>query len=114
MFKLGQSDRYSYPVNVEIVGDGGARQVFTFDAVFRRLSADEYAAMMRRARDGEIDDITIARDVLWGWDKVVDDAGEKLAFSETNRDVLLNVWPVLPALMAAFLESNTPKGKTKN
>lgn len=114
MIKLGQSDRYSYPVKVAIVGDGGRRQEFGFDATFKRLSREEYAAVMSRARAGEIDDLVIARDALIGWWGVVDDAGEPLPFSETTRDALLNVWPVLPAVIEAFVEANSPKGRAKN
>lgn len=114
MIKLGQSDRYTYPVKVGIVGDGGLRQEFTFDAIFKRLSREEYAAVMSRARAGEIDDLDIARDVLLGWGRVVDESDEPLPFSEGNRDALLDVWPVLPAVVEAFVEANSPKGRAKN
>ena len=114
MFKIGQTDRFTYPVNVEIVGDGGKRQNFGFDATFKRLSRDEFQAMMKAAQDGSLDDMQVAGDVLLGWRGVQDEHGNDLPFSEDARAALLNTWPVLPAIMSAFLEAHTPKGKAKN
>lgn len=114
MFKLGQSDRFSYPVAVEIPGDGGKRISYTFDAVFKRLSREEFVDITSRAQAGEINDAALVRDVLLGWKGIQDDAGADLPFSEDNRDLVLNVWPVLPAVVAAFIEAHTPKGKAKN
>ena len=114
MFKIGQTDRFTYPVHVEISGDGGKRQTHTFDATFKRLSREEFQAMMKAAQEGSLEDASVAADVLLGWKGVQDEHGGDLPFSEENRDALLNVWPVLPAVMSAFIEAHTPTGRAKN
>lgn len=114
MFKIGLSDRFTYPVNVEVVGDGGKRSTYTFDAVFKRLSRDEIIEVTTRARDGESDDLALVRDVLLGWKGIQDDDGAELPFSEENRERVLSAWPVLPSVVAAFIEATSPKGKAKN
>lgn len=114
MFKIGQTDRFSYPVHVEIPGDGGKRVSYSFDAVFRRLSRDEFVDLTSRAQAGETSDSALVRDVLLGWKGIQDADGAELPFSEENRELVLNVWPVLPAVVAAFIEAHTPKGKAKN
>jgi hypothetical protein len=114
MFKLGQTDRFSYPVTVDLPGDGGKRQTYTFDAIFRRLSRDEFLAVTTRAQAGELDDAQLVRDVLLGWKGIQDEHGQELPFSEQAREQVLDVWPVLPAVVTAFVESHTPKGRAKN
>lgn len=114
MFKIGQTDRFSYPVSVDIPADGGKRTTYTFDAIFRRLSRDEFVDLTTRAQAGETNDAALVRDVLLGWKGVQDAEGGELPFSEENRELVLNVWPVLPAVVAAFIEAHTPKGKAKN
>lgn len=114
MLKIGQSDRFTYPVAVEIPVDGGKRQTHTFDAVFLRLDRERFQDVISRAQSGELDDVSLIRGVLLGWNGVLDEHGQPLEFSEHNRDLLLNAWPVLPAVVSAFIEANTPKGRAKN
>ena len=68
MFKIGQTDRFSYPVSVDIPADGGKRTTYTFDAIFRRLSRDEFVDLTTRAQAGETNDAALVRDVLLGLD----------------------------------------------
>lgn len=114
MFKLGFADRFTYPVSFEVVSDGGKRNKFSFDAVLKRPSREEYQAYIKAAVDGEKSDLDIAREVLLGWKGVQDENGDDLPFSETARDNVLNITPVLPAVIDAFMESNSGKGRTKN
>jgi len=114
MFKLGKSDSFTYPVKVEIPDEAGRTRTESFDGLFRRASREEFQATMERAKSGELEDLTLARDVLIGWRGVQDEEGKELPFSDANREVLLNVWPVLPAVVAAWLEAHSPKGRAKN
>lgn len=114
MFKIGQTDRFSYPVKVDIVGDGGKRNSYSFDAVFKRLSREEFSALAKSAAAGERDDLSVASEVMIGWKGIQDDDGNDLPFSETNFALVMGVWPVLPCVVAAFMESHTPKGREKN
>lgn len=114
MFKLGKSDRFLYPVKVEIPGEDGRTRTESFDALFRRASREEFQAKMEDAKTGELDDLTLAREVLLGWRGVQDEDGRELEFSATNCELLLNVWPVCPAVVQAWLEAHSPKGRAKN
>jgi len=114
MFKIGQTDRFSYPVSVEIPGDNGKRQNYTFDAIFKRISREEFVDITTRATAGELKDPDLVADVLLGWRGIQDEDGNDLPFSEANREMVLNIWPVMPAVVSAFLESQTPKGRAKN
>lgn len=114
MFKIGQTDRFTYPVSVEVVGDNGKRSSYSFDAVFKRLSNDEFVEVSRSAKMGDLPDIDLVRDVLIGWKGIQDEDGNDMPFTEANRDLVLNIWPVTPSIVTAFLEANTPKGRSKN
>lgn len=97
-----------------MTSDGGKRQTHTFDAIFRRLSRAEFQDVLARAQAGELSDIDIANDVLIGWKGIQDEGGDDLPYSEAARDEVLNVWPVLPAVVAAFIEAHSAKGRAKN
>jgi hypothetical protein len=114
MFKIAQSDRFTFPVPVEIVGDNGRRITQTFDATFKRLTQPEFKQLMQRAQANEIDDLAIAADVLLGWRGIQAEDGTDMPFSDENREKLLQIWPVLPAVVSAFIESHGPKAKAKN
>lgn len=45
---------------------------------------------------------------------VMRDIGQELAFSAAARDALLDIWPVLPAVVSAFIEAHSPEGRAKN
>lgn len=114
MFRLGQSNQFSYPVNVEIVGDGGVRKTHTFTAQYKRIDRDEFDAIVDQVRAGELKDRDLVDRVLVGWKDVQDEDGNELPYGDAGKEALYSVLPVLPAIAAAFLEANTPKGRAKN
>lgn len=114
MFRLGQTSQFSYPVNVEIVGDSGIRKTHTFTAVFRRIERDEFDDLVERVRAGEVKDRDVVDRVLLDWRDVEDADGNALACDHAGKAQLFSVLPVVPAIAAAFLEANTPKGRAKN
>lgn len=114
MLRLGASDRFWYPVRVEIVDADGVRRVHEFGALFRRLGRSDFERLMRRVRDGDLTDDALARDVLLGWRGVQDESGAEVPFSPEARERLLDLWPVLPALIQAFVEAHSPEGRRKN
>lgn len=113
MFKTDQSASYTWPVAVDMPGDGGKRATHKFDAQFKRLSQSEIESLMRRVNSGETGDGALLAEVLLGWKGVQDEDGAELPFSEGNREKLLNVYPVRPAVVAAFFDS-IRTGREKN
>lgn len=114
MLKLGASDRFWYPVRVEIIDDDGVRRPHEFRALFRRYGRSDFERLMRMVREGEITDDALARDVLLGWQGVQDETGAEVPFSVEARERLLDLWPVLPAIIQAFVEAHSPEGRRKN
>jgi hypothetical protein len=114
MLKLGASDRFWYPVRVEILDDDGVRRPHEFRALFRRHGRSGFERLMEKVRASEITDDALARDVLLGWQGVQDESGADIAFSPEARERLLDLWPVLPAIIQAFIEAHSPEGRRKN
>lgn len=114
MLKIGQEDSFWYPVKVEIVCDGGRRNHYTFQAKFKRFKRDRFVSITERAATKELGDEELMRDVLLDWRDIEGEDGVPLPFNEGTRDQLLNMWPVLPALVEAFFDSHTPGAARKN
>ncbi len=114
MIRIGASDAFWYPVRVAMVGDDGRRVEHEFKARFKRLSRSDFAALIERLGAGAVDDLSLVREALLDWRDVQNEAGEALEFTPAHRDALLEVWPVLPALAAAYIEAHTPEGRRKN
>jgi hypothetical protein len=124
-FVLKQSATYSWPVPFKVPTDGGKYEKQTFDAEFKRLPQSrineiqtEVQARIRSAEKGEafesdISDISIADEVLAGWNGVVDDEGEEVPFSATSKAQLLNIPGLAGSIIEAYFESVAGK-KLKN
>lgn len=114
MFRLSQSDRFWYPVHVDLVEEDGQRKTHRFDVLFRRMRRSEFQETVRRIESGELTDEHLVHDVLLGWRGVQDSNGHDLEITEENKAKLLDVWPVLPAIAAAFIEAHSLEGLEKN
>lgn len=108
-FKIAQSETYTDTV---IVIMPGSRVKNSFDVEFKRLPQSEVDALMKRIREGDMTDTDLCRDVIVGWRGVSDEAGE-LPYSETNRDKLLEVFPVPRSIVECFF-SGISGAKQKN
>ena len=113
MFKIGSKDQYSWPVKVELAADGGKTEKQTFDAVFKRLPQSEVESLGDKLRNDEIKEAALIEEILVGWKGVQDSDGNDLPFSETNRDFLMDVFPVRGCVITAWLES-LKVGRAKN
>ncbi|MEW6314129.1 MAG: phage tail assembly chaperone [Pseudomonadota bacterium] len=109
MFKVTQSPTYLHPVTVVFPG---SKAKHVFDAEFRRLSQDEIASLFDRAKRGELDDKSLAREVMAGWKGVSDDNGE-MYFSASSLETLLAIFPIPSAIVEAFFDS-LKRGREKN
>jgi len=97
--------------------DGGKREKATFSAVFKRLSQSrineiqtEVQRRVKAAEAGEdvrgsISDVSLADEILVGWEGIVDGDGEPVPFSQASKAMLLDVPMMAPALINAFFES---------
>lgn len=105
MFKLSQSQDYTWPVTVNMPQDGGKFAKETFDARFRRVAQERIDELRLQSESGEkMNDSAIVREVLVGWSGITDD-GQDLPFSPANLDRLLSLHGVASAIVVAWLES---------
>lgn len=111
-FILDQTPTYTWPVKIELPGNGGKTDVSTFEAVFLRVKQEKLKELLNTQHE---DAKAFARQVLVGWGdgEVSVDGKAPLAYSEANRETLLDVQLVAMAVVRAFIESVT-LGKAKN
>jgi len=105
MFKLDLSPTYKYPVNLELVDADGRPVKRSFEASFARLDQTEIDELLDGARAGEVKDLQICERVLVGWSGIQDGDGNAIEFSPEARARLLNVHPVRPSVVVAWMES---------
>ena len=120
-FVLSKSDTYDWPVRITLATDGGKRTVETLDVNFRRLPQSRITELVKQARAAELgrdddvvmDDREAAREIIDGWDGVVDDAGKPVPYSEAALVQLLEIPTVAGQIVTAWFES-LKEGKRKN
>ena len=123
-FILKQSSSYSWPVTIRMPADGGKREKQSFEAEFKRLPQSRIAEiqamaqkLVKAAEAGEqldgISDVSVADEVLVGWSGILDEDGEEVPYSETNKAILLEVPLMAASLVQAYFASLTDE-KRKN
>jgi hypothetical protein len=104
VFKLKQSDSYSWPVKVQLPASGGSHEDHTFDAEFKRVSQTRIKLLAEQIENRDISDQDLCKEILLGWNGIQDE-GKEIPFSETARNQLLDIQCVAGAIVAAFFES---------
>ncbi len=126
MFILDQSDSYLWPVSIELP-ENGRKKAFTFDAEFLRLPEQQCFELRQQyfevltnqqkllsvSNGYEGDSKAVADqgyeelcdEVLCGWSKVADAAGEPLEFTEANKRKLYSVQGACLAILKSWFES---------
>tara|TARA_R110002012_G_scaffold167521_1_gene330984 strand:- start:120 stop:485 length:366 start_codon:yes stop_codon:yes gene_type:complete len=107
-FVLKASDSYTWPVVFRQPGNGGKRVRSDFVAEFARLSQTRIAEIQEQAQkrsDGDenqsISDISVADEVLVGWEGIQDGDGEEVPYSSAVKAKLLDV----PMLASTIIEA---------
>lgn len=113
MFKIGLSDNYRWPVKVVVPTDDGKTLTQDFTAVFKRITQTQVEAFTADLIAAKITDKDIVKQVLIGWQNIVDDNGNQVPFSETLRDQILDGAGIATQIGAIFLDSFRT-GREKN
>jgi hypothetical protein len=121
-FVLKQKPTYTWPL-VLIIPNAGKKERHAFDAIYNRLPQsriDELIELARvteqinRGRVAVTDEqeepekfITrdVAREVMAGWNDVVDDKGEPVPFTTSALDQLLEIPTVADQIVRGFFAS---------
>jgi hypothetical protein len=116
LFVLAEPKEFWWPVKIPVPTDGD----FTFarlDVLFALLPQPEVDRMLGRGLlEGERapDDEAIARRVLRGWRKLLNEHGQAVEYSEAAREKLLAAPLVRTSIVATFLAVATGAAARKN
>ena len=104
-FVIDQKPTYKWKVVVKINKDGEVTQEI-FTAHFKNISQSRFKEMIKMVEDKQIDDIDVAKEVLLGWEDLVDGEGQEVPFNKSTLNQLLEVRGFATAVGFAFMESN--------
>lgn len=102
-YKIVKRQAYFYPVEVNVVQDGGAVMTYEFNAQFKRLPEEQIAEI--RANPSQFTDRGVATLVMVGWDGVQDESGQPMPFNEDSLNQLLSDNGVAFAVSSAWFAS---------
>ena len=108
---LKDSDSYSWPITYRQPVSGGRREKQEFEAEFKRLPQSRIAEIQDLAQkrmDGievEISDVSIADEVVVGWQGIVDGEGEPLPYTRRTKEQLLDLPMMAGTLIEAYFNS---------
>ena len=110
---LKDSDSYTWPIVYRQPVSGGRREKQEFEAEFKRLPQSrivEIQELAQRRIDNapgatDISDVTIADEVLVGWEGIVDGDGEPIPYSKGTKAQLLELPMMAGCLIEAYFTS---------
>ena len=108
---LKDSDSYSWPIVYRQPVSGGRREKQEFEAEFKRLPQSritEIQELVQQRIDGEevdISDVSIADEVVVGWEGIVDGDGEPIPYTRRTKEQLLELPMMAGTLIEAFFNS---------
>jgi len=105
MFKLNQSESFSWPVEVMIAGNGGKFTKETFDVEFKRVDESRLQEIAMAVARDDMDDRDVVKEVVVGWGGITDN-GEAVPFSPSNLDRVLEVPGVARAIARSFVAAH--------
>jgi hypothetical protein len=111
-FIVKQTDTYHWPVTVELPTDGGRYEKHTFEAEFKRLPQSRVEQIISGGDNAPTDDRALVSEIMIGW-KGVTDGTDDLVWSETNRDMVLEIPKLAVSIIQAWTES-LAGGRRKN
>lgn len=122
MFKISQSNTFTYPVSVDTIIDGGRVQKQNFIATFRRPATEEVTSWKARIVQASSEtheaytqcQRELAHAVMDGWSDVRDADGNEVPFSTAALTQILDIHPVPFSIANAWIEAVNGGAKAKN
>jgi len=116
MFVLKKGTSFKWPVSFSMPGDGGVQEEHSFDAEFKQLPQSRINKIREEAprRQKEIDegldpttnlsDVSIADEILVGWDGITD--GDKnVPFTKATKKQVLEIPMLASRLVEVYFEA---------
>ncbi|SFK92021.1 hypothetical protein SAMN05216302_102112 [Nitrosomonas aestuarii] len=111
MFKVSKPQSVKWPVEVNTPRDGGGTTKGTFNVQFRILDDDEFSGIYDRGGK----DKDLLADVCVGWDqKLCDENGEPIPFSEEQLEALVKIPYIRTAMVSAYLDCSNGRAAKGN
>jgi hypothetical protein len=109
MFKISKKPTFTWPVNAAVVGDKGQYTKVSFTAEFKRVTQAEIDELLERLRaeaeENKLTDRALADELLVGFTDVADEEGQPLEYSQTNKELLLNVPGIASVVAQTFFKA---------
>ncbi len=102
-FTIRKEHTFRHKVTVRVPVDGGFSNE-TFTAVFKVLPKDKAEELLERVKDAP--DVGLLREILVGFEDVMDEAGNAIEYSDETRDLLIGIPYVAIPLIKAYHEAN--------
>ena len=111
---LKKRNSYTWPVTIIIPVDGGHKEKSSFAVEFKRLTQTRISEIRKLARKMEIgaidddemlEDQEAAKEIILGWDGVVDEENKEIKFSEKRLNELLDIPTVAGQIVKAWFDS---------
>lgn len=112
MFKLAQAPAFWAKVEAMYPTEDRGMQTISFDVRFRRLSTDELQALQERIREEQLDDRTVARELVVGWRGIEGLEGGEAPFTPEGYEKLLNLG--LGSAICLTYFQFVPRARAKN
>ena len=106
MFKIDQSETFTWPVEVMIAADGGKFEKSSFDAVFKRCSQDRLEEVARLVAADKMTDRDVCLEMLVGWSGVTD-SGTDVPFTKGTLERVLSIPGVARSISRTFVNAHT-------
>ena len=116
MFVLKKAGSFKWPVSFTMPGDGGIQEEFSFDAEFKQLGQkrineirEEGTRRQKEIEEGlqassDLSDVSIADEILLGWDGITDGENE-VPFTKATKKQVLDVPMLASRLVETYFEA---------
>lgn len=117
-FVLAKQYEFTWPVTVTLPDEKGKHVTRTFTGHFRMMEQGEFKEMNDALQRALAEDISQAQDTtteivvrtMTGWDEVVDEDNQPIAFSEDTLRAACRFGPICRAIYEAYKDAVNPDG----
>ena len=95
-FILKKTASIKWPVAIKKASDNGKFKEHKFDAVFKEIGRKRFDELI------EAGDEALTDEILLGWEKIQDEEGNEIEFTEENKKILLDDFTVMKAVIEAY------------
>ena len=103
MFKVAKEPTFTAPVRLKVPNEKGGCDQVQFTARFKVMPQSRLNSLI----EAEAEQTALLREAVIGWDKVADEDGNPVAFTDEALAALLEISYIRIGLMGAYLEATS-------